>query len=1300
MSASATGTPASVKFFANNQSIGTASNAGGSWNFNWTPGTAGTYSIVGRSYDASGKELGVSAAVAVTVTPAPAEPSTPVPVTITPPHTDNPLAGTLPGEITVGSAGTAAYNIPIAVPPGTANLAPELSLNYGSDSPNGLYGLGWSMQGISNIHRCGKTIAQDGENGRVSFDNADRLCLDGQRLVLANLTLSDANYWAEGAEYRTEIDVFSRITKVFANGRVSFKVESKDGRIATFGSTADSNIKAVVKPINGGEGAAQPQAKSGPMTWSLDSVKDRAGNYIRYAYEQNADTGESRPTVIRYGGVGKSAHAALTFSYESRPDAWKRYVDEARNDMRSRATHLKTYVGDNLDGDVATTGTLVRDYTLTYEQSPTSGRSLIKQVQVAARNPQTGTMESLPATEFSWGKPDPTKTPGFVSRGIWPNAPVMTTHGAKDATNHDDYFAFADFENHGLTDVLEKRIASPWQPYSPETESWVAANPIRQGTMAAQYAYYHNNGAGFTRYQYGLNTGENFVVLDIGDFDGDGAPDLLASTASGPKICISPLGAGVQSSVAIKIIFTCASSTARPAVGTNDIYGIPYVVDVDGDGRAAIYSRISQNSSSADLYIQNQKLVDNKPPFDVLAYEYQMYGMPVMPIEAYVGINQMIDVAGTGKPQDVRWTQPYLVMDQTDSDGTVIRLNQWTNLAPMVVVTGFRRPGTPEMPVVGYGYPEYAPPTGYGPYKFDAPHPGGMLGADFNGSGYTGVAFGFVEQTTHPVTQRIYAPRAELTLCLSTGRALDCHIRQKYSGGNYVAIRSVGDFVGDGHPQLLVEKTTNGDHLPVPTGELHVCRVMGDATAEGSEDSNIQCTPWSGVKIPLPVQPTEAGDRLFFLDLLGTGRTQLVYYHAGKMDANRVWRGDDRWELFEPLDVAPAGQALDLLYMVKNGVGAQSTLTYSEAISGGAVTRSSSPSLPYPQRTLTPVGKFVTGLAISNGVSADRSVKYRYEDSAIDLIGRGSLGFAKVTSTDEQTGITTVTTYGQVWPHTGSVLSVKMSTPTCTLSDLQNRMAVKQIVQKNGAATSFPFVAGSVQKRNDLTCSDLGTTTLAGDGVADVEYDQWGNLIKSTLKVSDSRVQPGASVVTATNHTYFAANETDWQVGQVKSTTVKKTQNAGNASTSVTRTTEFTYEPNFIGSLKTVTVEPKNNALKSVITYDRNAFGLINQKTLTWTDGKLGAQSRVETTDYDASGRFPTAQSNALSQQQTRTFNPATGTITSLKDENSLSTIWQADGFGRVSLERRPDGSETRTYIKQCASDCPVGAAVATVIET
>jgi Salmonella virulence plasmid 65kDa B protein len=522
--------------------------------------------------------------------------ASPIPVGVTPPHLGNADAGTLPGSLSVSNNGAATYSIPIDVPPGTAGLKPSLSLNYSSQGTNGPLGLGWTLGGMSSIHRCGKTIAQDAVNQRITFTTADRLCLDGQRLVLVNKPLTDDNYWANDAEYRTELDSFSRITAVGASiAARSFKVESKDGRIMTFGSTPNSSVSAIV--------AAGIAAKNGALSWALDKIVDRSGNYVSFSYEQIAGTGEHRPTTIRYGGSGLASHAAIQFFHEARPDAWKRYVDEARNDLRSRISQIKTYVGGNLDGDVVATGTQVRSYTLSYDLSPTSGRSMLNSVQVCARNPQTSADLCLPKTAFAWGKPDASKAPGFVSRGMWANAPILTTQtvsgSTKFAANHAEYFAFVDFGNDGLTDILEKRVASPVTTATGITVLAEDANSIARGTLKQQYRYFHNTGSGFTQYNYQLNTNENFVVLGIADFNGDGSPDLLASVqGGGVKICLSPLGAagGAPGNPATPIIFTCGSADNSAGKFSNSVTGLPaYIGDVLGNGRAVYYSAVDDS---------------------------------------------------------------------------------------------------------------------------------------------------------------------------------------------------------------------------------------------------------------------------------------------------------------------------------------------------------------------------------------------------------------------------------------------------------------------------------------------------------------------------------------------------------------------------------------------------------------------------------------------------------------------------------------------------------------------------------
>jgi hypothetical protein len=131
-----------------------------------------------------------------------------------------------PGNFRVSETGAAVYEIPIKVPPGLAGMEPKLSLVYNSQSGNGLLGVGWSLQGLSAITRCPRTMAQDGVRGGVNYDSNDRFCLDGQRLMAVSGT-----YGADGTEYRTERESFTKITShgTAGNGPSYFIAKTKSG---------------------------------------------------------------------------------------------------------------------------------------------------------------------------------------------------------------------------------------------------------------------------------------------------------------------------------------------------------------------------------------------------------------------------------------------------------------------------------------------------------------------------------------------------------------------------------------------------------------------------------------------------------------------------------------------------------------------------------------------------------------------------------------------------------------------------------------------------------------------------------------------------------------------------------------------------------------------------------------------------------------------------------------------------------------------------------------------------------------
>jgi hypothetical protein len=81
--------------------------------------------------------------------------------------------------------------------------------------------------GARAIVRCPRTLAQDGVHGNVAYDANDRFCMDGERLMAVSGT-----YGADGTEYRTEIETFSKVISHGATGSgpSSFEVQARRTR--------------------------------------------------------------------------------------------------------------------------------------------------------------------------------------------------------------------------------------------------------------------------------------------------------------------------------------------------------------------------------------------------------------------------------------------------------------------------------------------------------------------------------------------------------------------------------------------------------------------------------------------------------------------------------------------------------------------------------------------------------------------------------------------------------------------------------------------------------------------------------------------------------------------------------------------------------------------------------------------------------------------------------------------------------------------------------------------------------------
>ena len=292
---------------------------------------------------------------------------------VTPEARAETVAGVTDGALSVDKLGAAVYSVPIAVPPGVAGMEPSLSVNYRSRDGNGIMGLGWSVGGLSVIHRCARTFAQDGAKGGINFDADDRFCLDGQRLVAVS-----GGYGAAGTEYRTEIESFARITSngTAGTGPLSFTIETKAGQILEYGTTADSRVQ-----IQGGATV---------RLWALNRIEDRVGNYMTLHYEKGAAERSYRVERIEYAGntaAGTLPQSEVRFIYEPRPDPRTSYQDGTRIDLTQRLTGIEAW----------TDGGRVREYRFAYDTSPFTGRSRLRSVTECADNG-----DCLTPIRFSW----------------------------------------------------------------------------------------------------------------------------------------------------------------------------------------------------------------------------------------------------------------------------------------------------------------------------------------------------------------------------------------------------------------------------------------------------------------------------------------------------------------------------------------------------------------------------------------------------------------------------------------------------------------------------------------------------------------------------------------------------------------------------------------------------------------------------------------------------------------------------------------------------------------------------------
>ena len=238
-------------------------------------------------------------------------------------------------------------SLPLEIPSGRHGLKPQMQLTYRNTNPDGWLGMGWNFD-LGSIQR-------KSQNGLDYQGNAFVYQIGGSSVDLIQIG---------NGEYRAKIEgTFIRIRKLIAtDGQDYWELTDKTGQHSLFGQSIESRL---VDPANGGH----------VYQWYLDRIEDTFSNFILVKHTK--DQQAVYISEIDYAGHNDMAPSSqVLFIGENRMDAETGYQT---NFSVTTAKRLKAI-------EIIANGSVMRAYSLKYEYSPSSGRSLLTSVQTFGRN--------------------------------------------------------------------------------------------------------------------------------------------------------------------------------------------------------------------------------------------------------------------------------------------------------------------------------------------------------------------------------------------------------------------------------------------------------------------------------------------------------------------------------------------------------------------------------------------------------------------------------------------------------------------------------------------------------------------------------------------------------------------------------------------------------------------------------------------------------------------------------------------------------------------------------------------------
>ena len=1200
------------------------------------------------------------------------------------PMTNGTFRGTLTGKLGVSPSGAATYTVPIGVSPGIAGVAPNLSLVYNSQGGDGIAGQGWELSGLSSIYRCPLTRTKDGYNRPMTMGDQVWAAVDanggddGFCLDGRRLYRQQSFDTSDGWGYEAEQKDFSRVVRHFGGTYEYFTVVTKAGEVRYYGRGAQS---LVTLPSHNG------LAPAVPAVWALDRVMDGWGNYYDLHYNNDSSDFAARGLIVTdmyYTGHVASTAGTSGTGAGGTVDTFNAihfgYDPVTRPDVRQvRFRDSILSKKSRLTSIVTPQGT----YALSYATPNPLLPSRLEGITFC------GGGECAQSLNFGWDWGD--YSWDSTSAAALAYQSPIAIDGSQAGVQ------FVDLDGDGRVEMVESRSNSTGNTsgvWRHDTTGWVEDPSWRLTQRLA------------------APDGKRHAFL--ADIDGDGLLDVISDEfvspgETDPAATTVLVSFNHSRSANGGPIWSNSTDQSLPSTMQNPSFSgsrlpgyLDTITDMNGDGRAD-FVRLNYNDHKLHVALSTaaggwsedvgyQLTIDEV----MVLRDINRDGLPdlVWPDKAYLntrsaraGEGYFKFVSGGGFTSPVNLGTAGERLGDVDGDGMFDSVSYIQGAFQTAGDPGYRG---------GIGF---------------------STGMGYVAGGMTGYDQAFIDSS--PNSQRLLAANPQYM-----ASSLDFRF-------------SLLDVNADGLVDLI-RHHADGGQVFINTGTSW--QVIGGAVAwnYGMPAGPNAVPGLNPIEATLPVsggtQNVPGQGPGTFVDLDGDGITDVIQASKfGSQVLSKVYLNK-----FRP----------PVINRFPNGLARQSEVSFAvitteSARAGATPTYLDTESKPASAAYLSVPVRVVESVSTDNGVGQMLPTTYRYSNLRADSYGRGPQGFQSMTVSEPadgaNPGMTTVTSFAQVYPYTGlptSVVRLKQGLVTttrttyCDAATITNGGAVACTDQNVGyGSTLTPKEVIFVYPRHVVDTSYLRTSSLPEASAretitttTDFQYDDFGNPTHTTVTSTslDSVTNAGQTYQNETENVYDTSIVGDLGVrlGKVTSTTVTAQLIApadptvparvhhtsfkyGSAIGITEWATAFGGQP--LAMVKKIEEADAGVGIELDTAYQYDRFGNVVTTTVCGSDfsqcapgavSSMEPQFRTTRVSYDPAsfvgtsggvagplsykvGRFPVVTTNAAGHKQYTAYDPITGNIAQQTGPNLVTTMFVYDFLGRLSRQTERVGTDT-----------------------